>query len=60
MMTIGEPLLKQFILDFDIDEETAADKFFSSDTFAKLADETTELYKKTWQEIYESLRQELK
>jgi len=57
---IGEPLLKQFILDFDIDEETAADKFFSSDTFAKLADETTELYKKTWQEIYESLRQELK
>ena len=27
------------------------------DTFAKLADETTELCKKTWQEIYESLKQ---
>jgi len=57
---ISEPLLKQFILDFDIAEETAADNFFSSNTFAKLADETTELFKKTWQEIYESLKQELK
>jgi len=57
---IGEPLLEQFILDFNIDEETAADKFYSSNTFAKLADETTELYKKTWQEIYELLKQELK
>jgi len=57
---IGEPLLEQFVTDFNIDEETAADKFFSSKTFAKLADETTELYKKTWQEIYELLKQELK
>jgi len=57
---IGEPLIEQFILDFNIDEETAADKFFSSNTFAKLADGTTELYKKTWQEIYELLKQEMK
>ncbi|MDR0332640.1 MAG: DUF3990 domain-containing protein [Dysgonamonadaceae bacterium] len=56
---IGESLLEQFILDFNIDEETATDKFFSSNTFAKLADESTELYKKTWQEIYELLKQEL-
>ena len=57
---IGEPLLEQFILDFNIDEETAADKFYSSKTFTKLADESTELYKKPWQEIYELLKQELK
>jgi len=57
---IGEPLMEQFILDFNIDEETATDKFFSSNTFAKLSDETTEFYKKTWQEIYELLKQEMK
>ncbi|MDR0940886.1 MAG: DUF3990 domain-containing protein [Bacteroidales bacterium] len=57
---IGEPLLEQLVLDFDIDEEIATDKFYSSKTFAKLADEKTELYKKTWQEIYELVKQELK
>jgi len=56
---IGEPLLEQVVMDFDIDGETATDKFFSSKTFAKLADERTELYKKSWQEIYELLKQEL-
>ena len=57
---IGEQLIEQFMLDFNIDEETAADRFFSSNTFAKLAGESTEFYKKTWQEIYELLKQELK
>jgi predicted RNA-binding protein YlxR (DUF448 family) len=56
---IGEPLLEQFVMDFDINEETAADKFYSSKTFAKLADESTEFYRKSWQEIYELLKQEL-
>lgn len=51
--------LEQFTIDFNIDEETATDKFFSSKTFAKLANEKTEFYKKTWQEIYELLKQEL-
>jgi hypothetical protein len=57
---IGEPLIEQLIIDFNIDEETATDKFFSSNTFVKLADENTDFYKKTWQEIYEHLKQELK
>lgn len=57
---IGEPVIEQLILDFNIDEETATDKFFSSNTFAKLADKNTEFYKKSWQEIYELLKQELK
>ena len=56
---IGEPLLEQFVLDFDIDEETATDKFFSSNTFAKLSDDNTGFYKKSWQEIYNILKIEL-
>ena len=57
---IGEPLLEQFILDFNMNEEKAADLFFSSKTFTLLADANTELYKKSWQEIYELLKQEIK
>jgi len=57
---IGELLLEQFMLDFNFDEEKAADLFFSSETFGKLADETTEFYKKNWIEIYELLLNELK
>jgi hypothetical protein len=33
--------------------------FYNSETFAQLADESTEFYKKPWQEIYEMLKQEL-
>jgi hypothetical protein len=56
---IGEPLLEQFVMDFNIDAEKASDLFFSSEIFGKLADESSELYKKTWQEIYELLKHEL-
>jgi len=57
---IGESIVEKLVIDFGFDEETAADKFFSSDTFSELADTSTELYKKTWQEIYELLKEELK
>jgi len=57
---IGEPLLEQFVLDIDIDAEKAADLFYSSKTFGKLADETTKLYQKSWTEIYEMFKKELK
>jgi len=56
---IGESLLGQLSLDFSIDDETAADKFFSSKTFAQLTDASTGLYKKPWQDIYEMLKAEL-
>jgi len=56
---IGESLLEQFMLDFNFDEEKAADLFFSSETFGKLADETTGLYKEKWTEIYKLLLNEL-
>jgi len=57
---ISEPLLEQLVLDFSIDEEKAADLFYSSETFGKLADEITKLYKRSWTEIYEMLKTELK
>jgi len=44
---------------FDINELQATDLFYNSDTFTQLADETTKLYEKSWQEIYEMLKQEL-
>ncbi len=56
---ISEPLLEQFVIEFNIDENKASDLFYSSETFGKLADEATELYKKDWTEIYELLKKEL-
>ena len=56
---IGKSLIEQLVLDFNFDEEKATDIFYSSDTFGKLANELTELYKKPWQEIYEILKIEL-
>ena len=57
---VGEFLLEQLVLDLNIDEEKATDIFYSSKIFRKLADESTELYKKPWQEIYEILKIEIK
>ena len=56
---IGESLLEQFVIDSNFDEEKATDIFYSSNTFSKLADASTELYKKSWQEIYEMLKNEM-
>jgi len=57
---IGEPIVEKLVTDFDFDEKTAADKFFSSNTFSKLADTETKLYQKDWSEIYKLLLCELK
>jgi hypothetical protein len=56
---IGEKIIELLIMDFNTDEEKATDIFFSSKTFLHLSDETTEFYKKSWQEIYEMLKLEL-
>ena len=56
---IGEPIVENLIIDFNFDDKTAADMFFSSNTFSKLSDISTELYLKPWQEIYEILKIEL-
>jgi hypothetical protein len=57
---IGELLLETLMLDRNINETLAADLFYNSGTFAQLEDETTLLYLKPWQEIYELLKKELK
>ncbi|MDR0793563.1 MAG: DUF3990 domain-containing protein [Chitinophagaceae bacterium] len=59
VVRISEPVIENLITDLDIDEEKAADIFYTSKTFSLLSDKSTELYKKTWQEIYERLKTEL-
>ena len=59
IIDINEQLIEQLINDKQIDEIQVTDIFYNSETFAQLADETTEFYKRTWQEIYEMLRAEI-
>ncbi|MDR3094202.1 MAG: DUF3990 domain-containing protein [Bacteroidales bacterium] len=56
---IGEHVLEQLMLDNNINELQATDLFYNSETFGKLAEESTKLYEKSWQEIYERLKKEL-
>ena len=56
---IGELVVEKLVVDFSFDDEKAVDIFFSSQVFAQLSDINTELYKKSWQEIYGLLKQEL-
>ena len=55
-----ENITLQLIEDLNVKEEEATDILYSSNIFAQFANENTRLYKKSWQEIYEMLRQELK
>ena len=56
---ISETILSELIINKKSDEKTASNIFYNSETFSKLSNETTELYKKHWREIYEMLKQEL-
>ncbi|MDR3133448.1 MAG: DUF3990 domain-containing protein [Prevotellaceae bacterium] len=56
---ITEPLITALVTDRGIDEMAATDLFYSSDTFARLSDPSTALYRSNWQEIYDNLKQEL-
>jgi hypothetical protein len=56
----GEPLTEALVMEYKMNEQKAADLFFTSDTFAQLSDRATGLYLKSWQEIYEMLKKELK
>jgi len=56
---IGKKIMEQLMLDFNLNEENAADLFFSSAVFEKLSEKSTEFYLKNWQEIHEMLKQEL-
>jgi len=60
IIQMDDLLVEQLMLDNQIDETQAVDMFYNSETFTLLADETTEFYKRPWQEIYEMLKKELK
>ncbi len=60
LIIVSEPIIKQLMLEFNIDEEKATAMFFDSDTYNKLSDEEAKLYEKGWTEIYELLLSELK
>lgn len=55
---ISEPLIEAMMHDGNMDESQATDIFYASDTFARLTDESTGFYKKTWREIYAMLKKE--
>jgi len=40
-------------------EKEAVDLYFGSNTYKQLTDESANLYEKSWEEIYELLKQEL-
>jgi len=54
----AESIVEQLMFDYQLDEKRAADLFYSSATFTRLSDWSTEYYLKSWQEIYEMLKTE--
>ncbi|MDR2205271.1 MAG: DUF3990 domain-containing protein [Flavobacteriaceae bacterium] len=56
---IGETILSALMINEKYDEETAPNIFYNSNIFTRLSDESSELYKKSWQEIYKILKIEL-
>jgi hypothetical protein len=56
---ISDNVVQSLMTDYDINELEAADRYYTSNTYSQLADERSEFYKKTWQEIYKLLKQEL-
>ena len=57
---ISEVIVEKLVTNFGFNEQTATEKFFSSDTFAKLSDTATKFYEKDWTETYKLLLNELK
>jgi len=56
---ISELIVEKLVTIFDFDEQTATDKFFSSNTFTMLSDTKTKLYEESWEHIYVLLISEL-
>jgi hypothetical protein len=54
-----DEILQNLMTDYGKSELEAADIYFASKTYTQFSDETSELYKKPWQEIYEMLKKEL-
>jgi len=56
---IGDKVVQSLMTDYKINELEATDRYYTSNTYTQLADESTEFYKKSWHEIYEILKLEL-
>lgn len=57
---ITNAVIEALMLDYNIDEKTAMDKFYLTELYTRLADKDSELHTKPWTEIYEMLKLELK
>ena len=57
---IGDKVVQSLMIDYGINEIEATDRYYTSNTYTQLADENTEFYLRSWQEIYELLKQELR
>jgi len=58
-MTIDDAITQSLVIDFEMSDYQAINTYFNSKTYSLLIDESTELYKKSWQEIYEMLKVEI-
>ena len=57
---IDNDVVKSLMTDYGIIETEAVNIYYKSNTYTQLADETTGLYKKSWTDIYQMLKMELK
>ena len=60
IINIDKENVKCLMIDYGLSEREATDIYYTSNTYTQLADENTQFYKKTQQEIYEILQIELK
>jgi hypothetical protein len=57
---IDNDIVQALMSNYGMEEAEATKIYYTSNTYTQLADETTKFYKKTWQEIYQMLKTELK
>ena len=57
---IDDAVIQHLMAEFGFLEEKAIDFYFNSNTYRRLIDENTGLYKRTWNEVYKILLRELK
>jgi len=59
LLSIDDAIIQFLIKNKKLSEEKAIDLYFASKTYKLLTDETTGLYNKSWEEIYELIKQEI-
>jgi len=59
LLNINDAITQSLVKDYNLSEEKAIELYFNSNTYKKIIDETTGLYQKSWENIYELINQEL-